>query len=315
MEILLNFQQLLNTLFCLKNNRYFYVIKKNWHCFTGNLEFDIFNANKVVDGIKSNNTAHVACAAFIYAFNKFYGMRFNPKYINPRPHEVSKFTTRLTQKDIELARTKILDWIKDANNIKNNTKQYIKLTRIRFFYLFEALLYTGMRAGELASIDFKSIHLNRFVSSDISHDKYAELIINTEKTCKKREVYLPENVYKFFLQDNKKLDIDYISHIFVAFRKWAKLPFKLTSHALRRTKATIMHEYGADISTIAMVLGNTPEVVKRNYILSSQRNFEACDIANCYVSGDVIKKSNVYWDNNWLKKITISKGEDYEKRK
>lgn len=49
--------------------------------------------------------------------------------------------------------------------------------------------------------------------------------------------------------------------------KLTKLPFKLTAHVLRKTKASIMHEYGVDINTISMVLGNTPRTVMNHYII------------------------------------------------
>jgi hypothetical protein len=41
----------------------------------------------------------------------------------------------------------------------------------------------------------------------------------------------------------------------------------------------MMHEAGVDIPTIAMVLGNSVGVVMRHYILSSKRNYDACEIA------------------------------------
>ena len=43
-------------------------------------------------------------------------------------------------------------------------------------------------------------------------------------------------------------------------RNQTKLPFKLTSHVLGRTKTLIMPKYGVDVNTISMILGNTPEL-------------------------------------------------------
>jgi len=300
MEVISSFNNLLTKLLSLKTKRYFYVIKNNRQCFTGNMEEDIKEANKVIKSVESNNTGHVISAAFIYAFNEIYGLEFNPKTINSRSHEISKLTTRLTTIEIDYARVKLLDWIMNANDINNNTAKYIKLSRIRFYYVFEALLYTGMRIGELASINFAKTRLNRYVKSDISGHKYAEIIINTEKSCKKREIYLPENVYKFFKKDKYQLTVNYIAHTFVAFRTWAKLPFFISGHVLRRTKATTMYEYGVDEATISMVLGNTPDVVSKHYIISADRNFDACDIATSYLSNFVSKTNNIYWNNTYL---------------
>ena len=79
---------------------------------------------------------------------------------------------------------------------------------------------------------------------------------------------------------------------FIMFKNWAKLPFKLTAHVLRRTKASIMHEYGVDVNTISMVLGNTPRTVMNHYIISSNGNYDACDIADCVVNGYIVKTNN-----------------------
>ena len=87
---------------------------------------------------------------------------------------------------------------------------------------------------------------------------------------------------------------------FIMFRNWAKLPFKLTAHVLRRTKASIMHEYGVDVNTISMVLGNTPRTVMNHYIISSNRNYDACDIADCAVNGYNVKTNNLYFNRTYL---------------
>jgi hypothetical protein len=44
-----------------------------------------------------------------------------------------------------------------------------------------------------------------------------------------------------------------------------------------------MYEGGIDLDTIAMVLGNAPRVVQQHYILSSRRNFDACEIASAFM--------------------------------
>ena len=87
---------------------------------------------------------------------------------------------------------------------------------------------------------------------------------------------------------------------FIMFRNWAKLPFKLTAHVLRRTKASIMHEYGVDVNTISMVLRNTPRTVMNHYIISSNRNYDACDIADCVVNGYIVKTNNLYFNRTYL---------------
>lgn len=124
-----------------------------------------------------------------------------------------------------------------------------------------------MRVGEFLSIDISKDPANRIARSEISKKEYAEIIINTEKTSKKRETYIPLDSYEFFKKNfsndsKKKMYKVLIVQGFIDFRKWAKLPFKLTCHTLRRTKATIMHEIGVDIGTIDLLLGNTVVVVQ-----------------------------------------------------
>ena len=47
-------------------------------------------------------------------------MKFNTKYIVSRPNEISKFTTRLTNKEISYVRKKYKEWInKDLTCVKN----------------------------------------------------------------------------------------------------------------------------------------------------------------------------------------------------
>jgi hypothetical protein len=58
-----------------------------------------------------------------------------------------------------------------------------------------------------------------------------------------------------------------------------------------------MSEANIDIQTIAMVLGNTPRVVMEHYIISSIRNVDATDVANCLINGTIIKTSNMFFQN------------------
>ena len=290
----------------LKSDAYYYIIKKNKHCFSVNINKDIDNANNVISSVKSNNSGHITAAALLFGFNHFYGKDFNPKYLVSRSHEISKFTTRLTKQDIVLIRQKFQEWIKLDDRLIDGKECYSLYPKRRLMHVFESLLCSGMRLGELLSIKFSTSPAHRIVKSSISGKEFAEIIINTEKTCKKREVYIPIESYNFFVSTlsdpKKKLYKVLITKGFIDFRKWAKLPFKLSSHVLRRTKATIMHEIGVDIGTIALTLGNTVGVVQKHYILSSGRNFDACDMANCAIDGIVVKTSNPYLNPNYMKK-------------
>jgi hypothetical protein len=61
-----------------------------------------------------------------------------------------------------------------------------------------------------------------------------------------------------------------------------------------------MHESGVDVDTIAMVLGNTSRVVTTYYILSSIRNYDACDIARSLIRGNILKFSNMFLNRNFI---------------
>jgi hypothetical protein len=53
-----------------------------------------------------------------------------------------------------------------------------------------------MRIGELCSIKWYSDTASRIIVSNIDNKEYAEIIINTEKTGKKREIYIENEVYE-----------------------------------------------------------------------------------------------------------------------
>ncbi len=125
--------------------------------------------------------------------------------IDDRPGEVSKFTTRLEMNEIILIREKFKQWINEKSlNVVDNKVNYIRHSRTRIFHCFEILLGSGMRIGELVAIPFNKDPAHRVIWSSLNKQYLAELIINTEKTCKKREVYLPHESYRFMVKDRRK---------------------------------------------------------------------------------------------------------------
>lgn len=300
MKPIITYKELVELSLKKKTRNYYEGLRRFRKCFSGDVKRDVANANRIIDSIINNNTAHAIVSMFKWALNNFYGLKFNPKYIHTRPGEISKLTTRLTTDDIELIRKKYKEWISEP--IDNGVPNYVKSvreSRMKYYLVFETLLSSGMRIGELASIPFKQLPAHRIIKSPISKQECAEIIINTEKTCKQREVYIPIEAYNFFAKC-KRLKSNLIKDNFISFRQWANLPFRLTAHVLRRTKASLMHEHGVDMHTIAMVLGNTPRTVMNHYIISSARNYDAVDIANCAINGFVHKIDNLYWNQAYL---------------
>jgi hypothetical protein len=49
-----------------------------------------------------------------------------------------------------------------------------------------------------------------------------------------------------------------------------------------------------------MCLGNTPRVVMEHYILSSGRNYDACEIAWANMFGKIKKKNNMFVNLDWM---------------
>lgn len=84
----------------LKSKKHFDTIRRFKHCFSGEYEQDLANANQIIDKTVSNNYAHALCTSFKFGFNHFYGINFNPKFLHNRPGEVSKKTTRLDVEQI-----------------------------------------------------------------------------------------------------------------------------------------------------------------------------------------------------------------------
>ena len=100
MRPIISYKELLSMAKGRKSLNYFVFIRRNYHCFTGNVKFDVASANKIINSTINNNSAHGYVSAFNWVFNNFYGMKFNTKYIVSRPNEIYKFTIRLTNKVI-----------------------------------------------------------------------------------------------------------------------------------------------------------------------------------------------------------------------
>ena len=139
--------------------------------FTGNVKSYVANANKIINNTINNNSAHGYVSAFKWAFNNFYRMKFNTKYIVSRPNEISKFTTRLTNKEISYIRKKYNEWINEDLTTISNLKENVRHKRLGYYHVFETLLCSGMRIGELASINFRAnpVHVLRRTKTSIMH--------------------------------------------------------------------------------------------------------------------------------------------------
>ncbi|GHU33671.1 hypothetical protein FACS1894166_09670 [Bacilli bacterium] len=139
------------------------------------------------------------------------------------------------------------------------------------------------------------------MESVIDKKSYAGIVINTEKTGKKREIYIELEAFKI-LKEAKEMKMATFSQGLSTFKKWAKLDFDFTAHTLRRTFATAQANLGVPAPVIAMSLGNSVKVVLDHYVIDSDVNFEACDIANSFLNGSIKKTGNMYVDKSYLEK-------------
>ncbi|MDR0341466.1 MAG: site-specific integrase [Mycoplasmataceae bacterium] len=292
----------------LRSSTYhYYLFKKNKEtCFGTNYKRNIENVNKLIKEAKCNNTGSKIAACFNWAYDLFYGIKHNHKLIISRPREISKFTTRLDIREIKQLDNLFIKWINDVGKILPCKKEAVKLARERIYHVYKTLINSGMRIGELCSIDFSKLKDNvRILKNIYTNSKVTEIIINTEKTYKKREIYIPFENFAFFITNNidSKLSKVAIQEGFRVFRKWAKIKFKITCHTLRRTFATSAYSMGVDVDSICMCLGHTNRVCMEHYILSSLRNFDAFELVNSYHEGKIKKITNMFVNKKYLRII------------
>jgi hypothetical protein len=96
----MSYEQIYALAGCRKSTNYKYTLRRFRDCFTGNMKNDIALANTKIDNIIKDSTAHSYVSCVKWAYDLFYGQDFNHKTIRSRPNIVSKFTTRLTEENI-----------------------------------------------------------------------------------------------------------------------------------------------------------------------------------------------------------------------
>ncbi|GMO16957.1 MAG: hypothetical protein Ta2E_08230 [Mycoplasmoidaceae bacterium] len=292
----LTYSQILDLAKQKKYEVYYYLIKNHKEeCFGRNYKKNVANANKIIQQAKCNNSGLKFSCGFNWAYDLFYGNKHNRKLIITRPKEISKTTTRLDLEEINWIKSRFRSWFAaDLEKQLPNKQKSVILSRMRIYHVFNTLINSGMRIGELCAIDFKNLHNFRIIESQIIGKSCVEIIINCEKVCKKREVYIPKDSFDFFRRDKWKLTRTMVQSGFDVFKQWSKIPFKMTCHSLRRTFATTAYGMGIDIDSISMCLGNTNKVCSEHYILSSLRNFDAFEIVNAYHESNLVKTKNMF---------------------
>ncbi|HUL43734.1 MAG TPA: site-specific integrase [Bacteroidota bacterium] len=132
-------------------------------------------------------------------------------------------------------------------------------------------IFTMMRAGEIASLSWNSIDLNRRI---IIVENSGEFRL---KTGKPRIVPMNDWVFKFLatrlrkegrvfsFPDGKSLSVGYISRRFKKFVRKAAIPEDIHFHSLRHTGASWLVQDGVSIYAIQRLLGHSSISVTQVY--------------------------------------------------
>ena len=173
------------------------------------------------------------------------------------------------KKERTLPKTLTINNIKELiystkNILQNKLSEFKKNQIIRDIAIIDVLISTGIRIGELASIELNDLNIEE--KTILIHGKgkkermlyfsNKDTITNVKNWIKLRNKLLPMNNYLFLNRYGNKLSIHSIEAIYEKYRFLAKLP-KSTPHYLRHTFATNLLTNGADIRSVQEILGHS----------------------------------------------------------
>lgn len=175
--------------------------------------------------------------------------------------------------------------------------------RYRYGFVFVANLYLGLRIGELLALTWSDVHFDdnyidvnktlvqeRVTGKDPGDNKVHEkrnvfVIQDSTKTNKNRKVPMNKTARYYLMQHFRSTDFrnpdDYviatktgnnsntknIQNTLSLIFKNANINVEATNtHIMRHTCATLLYNNGVDLHSIAMILGNSEEVLKKTYV-------------------------------------------------
>lgn len=258
--------------------------------------------NRIVDDLVANefskNTIKAVCATLGSILND----AVSEEILDRRRYVKLDFSqTKPTRKKEALTAAKLEEVLVTTKATENATRYAIILT----------LATTGMRKGELAALTWADINFEKMtISITKTRDEYgvrdpktrnsirtinmsSELAEHLEKfklwcieTKKLYGTELNENDYVFITANIEPISSSYIVQMFHAFKKKHQIE-RFSAHVLRHTFVSILIAEGVPVTTIAKIIGDTPEMVMKAYahsladeelkatrILSSLINFE-----------------------------------------
>ena len=188
-------------------------------------------------------------------------MTLNPKQIRP-PKRIKREVIFLTKEEINA--------LLETTNIK-------KWNEFRFRVLVEVLLGTGMRIGEVLSLNRKDIDWEKREAKIIGKGNKERRIFFTEKALDWIRRYLEsrhDNHPAIFITSGKqprRLAREGIWRYFDRHRKLARIDKKLTPHILRHTVATNLVFNGCPIVHVKEILGHDKLDTTCKYYLGIDR--------------------------------------------
>lgn len=231
----------------------------------------------------SANTIKGTCSTLATALND----AVNEGKLDRRRYIKLDFSkVKITNKRISLT-------VEELDTLLNCTKESENATRNA---IVVSLAYTGMRRGEAAALKWTDINFDKnIINVSKTRDDLGERSPKTLNSirsirmtdllhahlkqyrswCIQNAFYngrkFKEDNYVFVTQAGDPISANYVTQIFKALNKKHGLK-DVTAHKLRHTFASILISKNVPATTVAEMLGNTPEMVMRVYAHSMNDN-------------------------------------------
>ena len=216
-------------------------------------QFDVMDFVRLKKAMMERGLSEARIASVVYATRSFmsYCMSFlklsvvNPKSIRP-PRIYRREVIYLKKEEVET-----------FVNVIDTTKW----NGLRFKALVEVLLGTGMRIGELLSINRKDIDWDKLEAKIVGKGNKERTIFFNERSLEWLRKYLENrnDLHEAVFVTKKptgRMHRDDIWRFFDYYRKKAHINKKLTPHILRHTVATNLIFNGCPIVHVKEILGH-----------------------------------------------------------
>jgi integrase/recombinase XerD len=144
---------------------------------------------------------------------------------------------------------------------------------LRNLALIDLLFATGMRVGEVSSLDIRDFLMEEGVfrvQGKGGRDRLAFIVdketVNIQREYLKARIRIKiENPALFLNSSEGRLSTQGIANVIAQLRRQAKIERHITPHMLRHTVATLLLRNGADIRVVQEFLGHTSIATTQRY--------------------------------------------------